>query len=448
MIYIFICEGLLIFRFVHLKIYLFKILNWIINILTLIIIILIAISINELKSKVYRFYRKNNNFYINNNNEKIFVEYINLYVNKDDELEYYELCYEIKFNYFKFEKIKNAIPNFHWYFDNNLNHYIGCKNYSFEKYKFADNFQRKNFFFNCPNNFDTNTAPNFCVSSKYRQKRFYSLLKITIYEILILFLWNLYNYYSLELIYHYYPFLKDNLIKKNNFYNNKYNINYEKKKYKNTNGNQTATYRDLHDKEISDREYAEEEEEENEEENINNNEENKKQNIIKEYKIRRISKKKMKSYKKKRKKNRYKEEQIKNNNNEILNKDNYENNEDNDDDELNGNNDDDKEETFFKTNNNNDLDSNKEKNNKHEKYEENIEKKDYSKEKGEEETHNYISKNKKFHIFWENYLAEIRKHHYIHRLFNFIFGKYIDSIKNKIHRILLDIDKNLNDDDE
>ena len=239
MIYIFICEGLLIFRFIHLKIYIFKKLNWLINILTCIIIILNAISINEIYSKVYKFYSKSNNLHLDNNNikENLVNEYINLYVNKNEDYEYYELCYEIKFNYFIFEKIKNKIPNYRWHFDNNSKHYIGCKNFSLAKNPFFDNSQKYNLYFNCQNKFDTNTAPNFCVSSKYRQKRFYSQLKIAIFEVMILILWNLYNYFSIELIYHYYPFLKNNsndennCIKKiNNNYNNdyKYNNNYEK----------------------------------------------------------------------------------------------------------------------------------------------------------------------------------------------------------------------------
>ena len=463
MIYIFICEGLLIFRFIHLKIYLFKKINWLINILTCIIIILNAISINEINSKVYKFHGKNNNLFLDINKnikDNIVNEYINLYVNKNDDFQYYELCYEIKFNYFIFEKIKNKIPSFHWHFDSNLNLYIGCKNFSLSKRPFSDNSQKHNLFFNCQNKFDTNTAPNFCVSSKYRQKRFYSHLKIAIFEVMILILWNLYNYFSIELIYHYYPFLKENLYEHNNYinknnnnYNNDYKYNNNKNIYKNNNKTQTVTYKDINDKEINESEYIEEEEEEEyeEEESPKRNEEYKKQNSIKEYKIRKISKRKMKTYKKKRKKNRYKEEKNKNIyfDEEILSKDYYENNEDNDYD-LSDNNDDDKEDdNFFKFVNNN-LNSDKEKNDLNQKNddEDNEDSDNLDKEEDELETHSYIAKKNKFDEFWKLYLKKIRKHQYIQRIFIFIFGNYIDWIKNKIHHILLEIDKNLSDDDE
>ena len=59
MIYIFICEGLLIFRFIHLKIYLYKKFNWLLNMLSFIIIIFNIFEIKDLNYKVHRFYTKN-----------------------------------------------------------------------------------------------------------------------------------------------------------------------------------------------------------------------------------------------------------------------------------------------------------------------------------------------------------------------------------------------------
>ena len=462
MIYIFISEGLLIFRFIHLKIYIFKKLNWLINILTFIIIILNAISMNEIYNKVYKFYGKNNNYlYLDNNNnikENLVNEYINLYVNKNDDYEYYELCYEIKFNYFIFEKIKKKFPNYKWRFDRNSKYYVGCKNFSLSKNSFFDNSKKYNLYFNCQNKFDTNTAPNFCVSSKYRQKRFYSHLKMAIFEIMILILWNLYNYFSIELIYHYYPFLKNNSYeqnncnkKKNNDYNDSYKYN-NNNNYEKQSKIQTVTYKDINDKEINDYEYYEEEEEGEyeEDENVKKNDENKKSNNIKEYKVRKISKRKMKTYKKKRKKNRYKEEQIKNKNKyfdeEILDKDYFENNK-NIDDDSSDNNVDDKDENFYKNDNddigNNDI---------NEKTEDKEESEDLKEKEEEEEelatNYNYIESKNKFEEFWKKCMQKIRKHQHIERTFNFIFGNYIDLIKNKIHHILLDIDKNLSDDND
>jgi hypothetical protein len=313
MIFIFVCEGLLIFRFIHFKIYLFKKFNWLVNILTCLIILFNASEIKELNSKVYRFHTKNIDeyFYEDKDIENYLVdEYINLYVNKNYDYDHFEFCFEMKFRHSLFEKIKTKISYYNWNYDSNLNLYIGCRNFSFSSNPNIEQRYRKQLIvFNCQNKLDVNTAPNFCVSSRYRQKRFYSHIKIAIFEMILLFLWNLYNYFSIELIYHYYPCLKsgnqNNLSKKNNNY--KYNYNCYERNSQNNNNNPTVTYKDINDKEIYERDYSEEEEdeyEEEEEENYKKNEDYQKNNYIKEIKMRRISKKKMKTLKKKRKKNR------------------------------------------------------------------------------------------------------------------------------------------------
>jgi hypothetical protein len=309
MIYIFICEGLLIFRFIHCKIFIFQKLNWLVNILTCIIIILNAISIKDLNSKIYRFNVKHSDISLFNNKvlkDNVINEYINIYVNKDDDFEQYELCNELKINDIIFNKYRDRTSKYNWYFDTNSNLYIACKNFSISFKPNKGHKNKQNFhFLNCQNNFDTNQAPDFCVSSKYRQKRFYSHLKIAFFEIIILILWNLYNYFSIKFIHQCYPVLrnnnKSNLYKQNNFSNMKHN--YDK------NNNKTVTYKDINDgknEEIYDEDYSEEEEyeneEEEEEENDNKNEEEYKKdnNIIKEIKVTKINRKKWN--KKKRKK--------------------------------------------------------------------------------------------------------------------------------------------------
>ena len=305
MIYIFVSEGLLIFRFIHFKIFIFQKLNWLVNILTCIIIILNAISIKDLNNKIYRFNIKHSNISLFNNKnfkDNVVNEYINLYVNKDDDFEQYELCNEIKINDIIFNKYKDRFSLYNWYFDTNSNLYIACKNFTLS---FKSNNGQKNkqvfHYLNCQNNFDSNKAPDFCVSSQYRQKRFYSHLKMAFYEIIILILWNLYNYFSIKFIHHCFPVFKNssksNLYRQNNFSNLK--NNYDKNIYKNN--NKTVTYKDINDgkvEEIYDEDYSEEEEyeneEEEEEENDNKNEEEykKDKNNIKEIKVKKIKRKK------------------------------------------------------------------------------------------------------------------------------------------------------------
>ena len=99
MIYIFICEGLLIFRFIHLKIYLFKKFNWLINILSFIIIIFNLFEIKDLNYKIHRFYTKNLDNFASKNKiikDNIVNEYINLHINRNEDFQHYEFCYELK----------------------------------------------------------------------------------------------------------------------------------------------------------------------------------------------------------------------------------------------------------------------------------------------------------------------------------------------------------------
>jgi hypothetical protein len=458
MIFIFICEGLLIFRFIHFKIYLFKKFNWLVNILTCLIILFNAYEIKELNSKVYRFHTKNidENFYDDKNIENYLVdEYINVYVNKNYDYDYFEFCFEMKFRHSLFENIKTKISYYKWNYDSNLNLYIGCRNFSFSSNPNIEQRYRKQLIvFNCQNKLDVNTAPNFCVSSKYRQKRFYSHIKIAIFEIIILFLWNLYNYFSIELIYHYYPCLKNGsqnkFSKKNNNY--KYNYNCNERNSQNNNNNPTVTYKDINDKEIYERDYTEEEEdeyEEEEEESYKKKEDDQKQNYIKEIKIRRISKKKMKSLKKKRKKNRYKEEKLKNKyfDDEILSKDFYDNNDN--EEESSEQNDDEGDDCFFKINK--EFNANPESNDMVDKDEYNDDDNVEDKEEDDDEDidmHDYITKKDKIDKFRKIYLQQIRDYQYFQKLIDLIFGKFFKMVKDKIHQVCLEIDKNLSDEKE
>ena len=462
MFYIFICEGLLIFRFIHFKVFIFQKINWLINILTCIIIILNTISINELNNKIYRFYGKNSDMNLLNNKiirDNIVNEYINLYVNKDDDFELYELCYEMKFSDVLFQKIKNKILNYQWHFDMNSNLYILCKNFSILNKPIYGKEYKPNSLFNCQNKFDTNNAPNYCVSTKYRQKRFYAHLKIAFFEIIILILWNLYNYFSIKFIYHYFPTIKSNgksnLCRQNNF------INTDKNMYKN-NINKTVTYKDIND--VKDGEVYEsdntEEEEENEPEEYDGNgrksQDNKNDNV-KEFKVRKISKKKWKTYKKKRK-NRYnKEEKIKNKNKYfdegILSKDFYEKNEDNNDDSSDKN--DDEDEDYLKINKNdfnkneaNEKEEEDDDDDEDEEDDDEEEEEDDDEEEEEDDNDNYMVKRNKLDEIRKMYLKKVRKYQYAETVYNFLIGNYIRWIKDKFHQILLDLDRDLIDKDE
>ena len=446
MIYIFICEGLLIFRFIHLKLFLFKKLNWLINLATCIIIILNIISISELNGKIYTFFGNNNFLFLNNKivKDNLVRENINLYINKDEDFENYEYCFEIKSNSNLMEKIKTKIHNYKWKYDSITNHYIACKNLSLINLTNVER-SKLNIFYNCENVGDINTAPNYCVSSLYRQKRFFSHIKIAFFEMIIIILWNLYNNFSMHLIYNYFPFLKannksniyyQNINRKNNYKNNAKNF------YKKSNMNTAIIFKDINDKQVLERKFSEEEEENEEDEEYIKNIEDEKEHFIKECKYWRISKKRMKSYKKKRKKNRYKEEKINNKNkyfdDEILNQEYYENNIDDNDlekseEEEEDNND------FFNINKN-------EFNYNEEKFEEKDDDEENSKD-NEDNIQNYIANKNKIEDFGKLYFKKIRDYQYIYKICDFLFGKFIKMVKKKIHDILLEVDKHLIDED-
>jgi hypothetical protein len=475
MIYIFICEGLLIFRFIHLKIYLFKKFNWLINILSFIIIIFNLFEIKDLNYKIHRFYTKNLDNFASKNKiikDNIVNEYINLHINRNEDFQHYEFCYELKTDINIISQIKNQFPNIKWSYNTYTDIYTGCRNLTFQNETLLE-INSNNFFFKCDNKIDINTAPNVCVSSKYRQKRFYAQIRMALYEILILILWNLYNAFSMRIIYKYYPNLKsektnyseyDNYSRKNqNSHNNKY-------------PNQTITFKDINDKEINNVDNREEEEEEDEdeyeeedEESIKKEEKNQKDGFVKVFKMRKISKRKMKNYKKKNKK-RYKEENMKNKNiyfdDEILNLNYFNAKFDNDEDSLN-NNEDEKEEYFIKNNKLNGKDENKKK--KSDNKDKNKIKSDSDSDSDSdtdsetesddsnddnnsaeqlEENDEDIEDNNMEQIHLLNSLKRkvfenIEKYQWGRRLWKFLSDKITNMLKNKIRYIFLNLDKNL-----
>ena len=458
MIYIFICEGLLIFRFIHLKVYLYKKFNWLLNMLSFIILIFNIIEIKDLNYKVHRFYTKNlDNFASRNKIIKDYIinEYINLHINKNEDYQHYELCYELKTNLNVIYNIRTQFPNIKWHYNTYTDIYTGCRNLTFQNESLFET-NVNNYFFKCNNKIDINIAPNVCVSSKYRQKRFYAQIKMFLYEIIILILWNLYNSFSVRIIYKYYPNLKSD---KTFFAENE---NYSRKNIYNKNQNRIVTFKDINDKELNNNENKEEEEEEDEYEE--EEEEEKEKNNIKGgvfekvFKMRKISKKKMKTYKKKKKK-KYKDDIFKNKNvyfdDEILNLEYYEGKIDYQDDPL-INKEEEKDEKYFRFNNtkinldknncdeindqnnydNNDINNYEE--NESEDLDNKMEENDKSKEQLSLIEQLDIINSIKNHIF-----TTVEKFQWWRRLWKFLFGKYILKLKYKIRQIFIKIDKNI-----
>ena len=456
MIYIFICEGLLIFRFIHLKIYLYKKFNWLLNMLSFIIIIFNIFEIKELNYKVHRFYTKNlDNFASRNKIIKDYIvnEYINLHINRNEDYQHYELCYELKANLNVIYNIRSQFPNIKWNYNTYNDIYTGCRNLTFQNESLFET-NSNNYFFKCNNKIDINIAPNVCVSSKYRQKRFYAQIKMFLYEIIILILWNLYNTFSVRIIYKYYPNLKND---KTFFAENE---NYSKKNIYNKNQNRIVTFKDINDKELNNNENNEEEEEEEEYEE--EEEEEKEKNNIKEvgfekvFKMRKISKKRMKPYKKKKKK-KYKEDIFKNKNiyfdDEILNLEYYEGKIDFQDDPL-INKEEEKDEKYISYNikyennkNSDEINSpNNYDNNNINNFEENENEDLDNKMKENNQSKEQLSLIEQLDIvntIKNNIIIRVEQFQWWRRLWKFLFEKYILNLKYKIRQIFIKIDKNI-----
>ena len=459
MIYIFICEGLLIFRFIHLKIYLYKKFNWLLNMLSFIIIIFNIFEIKDLNYKVHRFYTKNlDNFASRNKIIKDYIvnEYINLHINRNDDYQHYELCYELKANLNVIYNIRSQFPNIKWNYNTYNDIYTGCRNLTFQNESLFET-NSNNYFFKCNNKIDINIAPNVCVSSKYRQKRFYAQIKMFLYEIIILILWNLYNTFSVRIIYKYYPNLKND----KPFYEE--NENYSKKNIYNKNQNRIVTFKDINDKELNNNENNEEEEEEEEyEEEEEEEKEEKEKNNIKEvgfekvFKMRKISKKRMKTYKKKKKK-KYKEDIFKNKNiyfdDEILNLEYYEGKIDFQDDPL-INKEEEKDEKYISYNikyennkNSDEINSpNNYDNNDINNFEENENEDLDNKMKENNQSKEQLSLIEQLDIvntIKNNIFIRVEQFQWWRRLWKFLFEKYILNLKYKIRQIFIKIDKNI-----
>ena len=456
MIYIFICEGLLIFRFIHLKIYLYKKFNWLLNMLSFIIIIFNIFEIKDLNYKVHRFYTKNlDNFASRNKIIKDYIvnEYINLHINRNEDYQHYELCYELKANLNVIYNIRTQFPNIKWNYNTYNDIYTGCRNLTFQNESLFET-NSNNYFFKCNNKIDINIAPNVCVSSKYRQKRFYAQIKMFLYEIIILILWNLYNTFSVRIIYKYYPNLKND----KPFYEE--NENYSKKNIYNKNQNRIVTFKDINDKELNNNENNEEEEEEEEYEE--EEEEEKEKNNIKEvgfekvFKMRKISKKRMKTYKKKKKK-KYKEDIFKNKNiyfdDEILNLEYYEGKIDFQDDPL-INKEEEKDEKYISYNikyennkNSDEINSpNNYDNNNINNFEENENKNLDNKMKENNQSKEQLSLIEQLDIvntIKNNIFIRVEQFQWWRRLWKFLFEKYILNLKYKIRQIFIKIDRNI-----
>lgn len=428
LIYFFTSFILFLKKYVYIKIFFFDKFKLLFKIFCSITIIFNYLSLRDLNNEKYSFQIQNYEIKkLSNYKQYLKKYYINLYLNKDNDIDQFELCFEMK--YFKniIEILKKEDANSLWEFTKENDYFIGCRNISFK-----DNPQISKedplTFFKCDKNINNaNILPNYCITAEQRRKKYNFIYNFNIFQIILLILCFTYGKIA-HLIFRRYKLY--NIIKKK--------LSQEKEKPGESEENEEFE---------SEEEYEEDEGEEEEDDEEGEEEEEEKEEFEENKRWRRntrkISKKRMK-YIKKKQKNRFRKynnneqnEQnlIKEENNNNENKDTSNNiiNEDNNklNEEINNK----KEKEMEKENK---IDNNNEENDK------NIKKKDEDNKKEEDNNENnkdinndddsYINKRKSY-----------RKNSFLYKLF---LGGIVDKIKDKFYNILKEIDKEIKEDEK
>ena len=426
--FLFISVILFLTKYIYIKLFLISKLKLLFQAICIIMIIFNFSSLNDLTSDKYSFQIKNFEIKkLSAYKEYFRRHYISLYLNKDHEVNEYELCFEMNYpKNFSEAFLKDKV--FHlWEFERKTEYFIGCRNYSFKDNPSIDP-NKPLSFFKCEENVTKNLLPNYCISAQERRKKYNVIKRINVFEFFLLI-----GSYIYDKLIHYI------------FYNS-HEINEENHVYEESHEEEEGE----EDNGIDDNEEREEDEdgqEEEEEEEIEGA-------PRRRNKYRRISKKKKKYYKKKQKKRKNnvnaenqnkeedtekdKEEEIENeeentdiNNNNSNEENNFDDNKVSEEKKLNEYQEEDKNDKDIKEdNNNNEIDKNNNVNN------------DNNNDNNDNNNNNDNDNNNKN----DNNEYELihRNNHYYKRnnfIYQLLFGNIIDKVKKKFYSILMDIDK-------
>ena len=458
LLFLFTSIILFLMKYIYIKLFFISKFKYLFIILCIIQILFNFSSINDLNNDKYSFQIQNfETKKLSNYKEYYKRHYVNLYLNKETDVNEYELCFEMGYPN-NFTEILKKEPRYYlWKFEHKKDYFIGCRNISFKDSPSIDK-DNPLIFFKCDINNKINILPNYCVSAKIRNKKYNFIYKFNIFQILLLISFFIYGKIC------HYIFYKYHL----------YNISKE-------------AYEDLQEKNgDDDGEEGEEEddgeegddegeEEEDDEEEQEEEEEIEEKINYRRNKYRRISKKKKKYYKKKHRFRKYyfsnndnqnnqnnnniNDEENKNENNieennekeekenegkkeKLINDENQNNNKDNNDEKSNNNNN--------KKENNNDKIEENNKNNKNNKNQEKneknkeIQKDNNNKDNNENDKKENIDDNKKEQqLSYSN--NSYKRNGFIYQ---FLLGGIVDKIKNKFYNILKEIDKDIREDEE
>ena len=435
LLFLFISIILFLMKYIYIKLFFISKFKMLFTILCIVMIFFNFSSLNDLNHDKYSFQIQNFEMKKLSNYKEYFKRhYVNLYLNKETEVNEYELCFEMRYPNNFTDILKQEAHYSLWQFEEKKDYFIGCRNISFKDNPSIDKDNPLSFF-KCDINNKINILPNYCVSSEIRRKKYNFIYKFNIFQILLLIAFYIYGKIGHYIFYRYHL----------------YSISKE-------------AYDHLQDKnEDDDGEEGEEEEEDDEEEQEEEEEVEEKINYRRN-KYRRISKKKKKYYKKKYKFRKYNfsnnDNQNNQNNNNINNEENKEENkaeENNEKEEKEKEIEEKKEKLISDENQNNNKDNN-EKSNIEDKKENNSDnndeanknkelQKDNNKDNNEDDKkENNNNDDKKENNEDDKEEKKIYKRNGF--IYQFFLGGIVDRIKNKFYNILKEIDKDIREDEE
>ena len=445
LLFLFTSIILFLMKYIYIKLFFISKFKMFFTILCIVMIIFNFSSLNDLNHDKYSFQIQNFEMKKLSNYKEYFKRhYVNLYLNKETEVNEYELCFEMRYPNNFTDILKQEAHYSLWQFEEKKDYFIGCRNISFKDNPSIDKDNPLSFF-KCDINNKINILPNYCVSSEIRRKKYNFIYKFNIFQILLLIAFYIYGKIGHYIFYRYHL----------------YSISKE-------------AYDHLQDKnEDDDGEEGEEEEdgegdddegeeEEDDEEEQEEEEEVEEKINYRRNKYRRISKKKKKYYKKKYKFRKYNfsnnDNQNNQNNNNINNEENKEENKAEENNEKEEKEIEEKKEKLISDENQNNNKDNNEKSNNEDKKENNSDnndetnknkeiQKDNNKDNNEDDKkENNNNDDKKENNEDDKEEKKLYKRNGF--IYQFFLGGIVDRIKNKFYNILKEIDKDIREDEE
>ena len=414
LLFLFTAIILFLMKYIYIKLFFLSKFKILFSILCIVVIIFNFSSLNDLNHDKYSFQIQNFEIKKLSNYKDYFKKhYVNLYLDKEKDVNQYELCFEMRYPKNFSEIFKNEPPYSQWKFEQKKDYFIGCRNISFNDNPTIDK-NNPLTFFKCDMTYKNNILPNYCVSAEHRRKKYNIIYKLNVFEIILLFSFFIYMKLCNHIFYKYHL----------------YNIS--KEKY---NG-QEEEENEEEEGEVGEDEVEEGEEEEDGDEEENEEEQEEIEEKIIYRRFRKISKKKKKYYKKKQK-NRLR----KYNNSDSQETNNISKEEESKNEEENKNEKEIDKKNTYKEN----IDKKSNDNNKKEEKEKLIEKDNKKEDVNKYNDNKEDEKENEEKNSFENNNKSYKRTSILHYLF---LGSIVDKIKNKFYDILKEIDEDIKEDEK